>query len=138
MMIVTGIVAGVVWMSNVWLELPLGTVTVAGTIAASTLLVTVTTAPSLGAAAVSTIVPVTVVPLAAVVVDTVIALSAAAVDDGDDGDDPHADNKRHVTRKEMVDEMWRTVAAALQTSAHPRTPRGHTAAIALPRNCHGS
>jgi hypothetical protein len=104
-MIVTGIVAGVVWMSNVWLELPLGTVTVAGTIAASPLLVTVTTAPSLGAAAVRTIVPVTIVPLAAVAADTVTPLSAAAVDDGDDGDDPHADNKRYVTRKQIVDEM---------------------------------
>ncbi len=137
-MIVTGIVAGVVWMSNVWLELPLGTVTVAGTIAASPLLVTVTTAPSLGAAAVRTIVPVTVVPLAAVAADTVTALRAATVDDGDDGDDRHADNKRHVTRNEIVDEMWRTVAAALQTSAHLRTPRGHTAAFALPRICHRS
>jgi hypothetical protein len=138
MMIVTGIVAGVVWMSNVWLELPLGTVTVAGTIAASPLLVTVTTAPSLGAAAVNTIVPVTVVPLAAVVADTVTALNAAAVDDGDDGDDPHADNKRHVTRRAVVDEMWRTVAAALQTSAHVRAPCSHLAVTALPRNCHNS
>src|SRR5262245_5900383 len=125
-------------MSNVWLELPLGTVTVAGTIAASPLLVTVTTVPSLGAAAVSTIVPVTVVPLDALVADSVTALNAAAVDDGDEGDDRHADNRRHAIAREVVDEVWRTVAAVLQTSAHVRTPRGHTAAIALPRICHGS
>ena len=137
MMTVTGIVAGVVWMSNVWLVLPLGTVTVAGTVAASLLLVTVTTAPSAGAAAVSEIVPVTVVPLEALVADSVTALNAAAVVEGDDGDDPHADNKRHVMRAEAF-EKWRTVAAALQTSSHLRAPRGHAAVIVLPRNCHRS
>jgi hypothetical protein len=92
---VTGIVVGVVWMSNVWLVLPLGTVTLAGTVAASLLLVSVTTAPSPVAAAVSVIVPVTVAPLAALVADSVTPLNATVVVDGDVGDDPHADKQRH-------------------------------------------
>ena len=137
MTMVTGIVAGVVWMSNVWLVLPPGTVTVAGTIAASPLLVTVTTAPSLGAAAVSVIVPVTLVPLEALVADSVTLLNAAVVVDGDDGDDPQADKRRQVKRTQAV-EMWRTVAAALQTSAHTRSALRHTRVIALPRFCHRS
>ena len=140
MMMVTGMVAGVVWMSNVWLVLPLGTVTVAGTTAAPPLLVTVTTAPSLGAAAVSVIVPVTVVPLAALLAESDTPLKAAAVVvDGDDGDDPHADNKTHENRAHAIEtEMWRTVAAVLQTSAQVRSPGSHTWFTALPLNCHRS
>jgi len=66
-------------------------VTLAGTVAVSLLLVSVTTAPSVGAAAVNVTVAVTGKPLATAVADNETPLKAAAVVAvGDDGDDPHA------------------------------------------------
>jgi hypothetical protein len=59
---VTVAAVAVVLITNVWLVLPAATVTFTGTVAAGLLLVSVTTAPVVGAAAERLTVPVTVVP----------------------------------------------------------------------------
>jgi hypothetical protein len=80
-----------VWTSNVPEVDPEAIVMDAGTVASEvSLLDSVTTAPSEGAAAVNAIVPVTVFPPATAVEDSEMLESAAAVDEGEDGDLPHA------------------------------------------------
>ena len=79
-----------VWTSNVPEVDPEAIVMDAGSVASEvSLLDSVTTAPSEGAAAVNVIVPVTVFPPATDVDDNDMPESAAAVDEGEDGDPPH-------------------------------------------------
>jgi uncharacterized protein (DUF1015 family) len=68
--------------------------------------------------------------------DRVTPLSAAVVAAVGDDDEPQA-AEAHARKIAMNRTQWRTVAAALQTSAHVRSPRSHIRVTALPSNCHG-
>ena len=123
-MTVNGTVAGVVRTSNVWLVDPLAIVTVAGTVTASLLLASVTTAPALGAAASSVTVPVTVRPLAMVLADKVTPLNPAAVGAVAVDEWQAAAAKANTTTTHV--KIWRTADRPVQNLARGLSRRCHT------------
>ena len=125
-------------MSNVWVVLPDAIVTLAGTIAPSLLLASVTTAPSAGAAAVSTTVAVTVSPPVTLLAVTVTPPKAAAVVvDGEVGDDRQAPSpiSEASTRIRAIPSVCRARLGICNGRPGVQI-RGHGRARTLPHGCH--